>query len=220
MAAITREQIEAGAALYSRPFLLVYDWLALGLISRFIWKCTSSRMLEHCQANITANHLDIGVGTGYFLDKVGFPSPAPRLALMDLNDNSLGKAARRLARYHPHIYRRNALEPFGLDGGGFDSIGMMNLLHCLPGDLESKSAVFENALSVLNEGGVVFGSTIIHGGIEAGSLAERVLKMTNRRHYMTNLNDSLEGLRSALEKHFSLCSVSVCGYMAFFRAWK
>lgn len=218
MSVISEEQVEAGAALYSKPFLYIYDWMALGLFSRFIWRCSSRRMLEHYQENVTANHLDIGVGTGYFLDNCRFPSAEARLVLMDYNQNSLDVAGRRLARHNPEIYRRNALEPFDIDGPGFDSISLMNLLHCLPGDMAGKEAVFEQAGAVLNPGGVLFGSTILGRGDRYNGLAKLTLRITNRAGFMTNLEDDIEGLKEGLERHFNESSVRLVGCQALFRA--
>ncbi len=220
MSVINREQVKAGAALYSKPFLYIYDWIALGLFSSLVWKCPRRYLLKLYNENVTANHLDIGVGTGYFLDNCRFPSSAPRLVLMDLNPNPLEVAGRRLARYNPEIYRRNALEPFNIDGPGFDSVSLMNLLHCLPGDIDGKEAVFEHAGAVLNRGGVLFGSTILGKGEEWSSLARLTLKITNRAGFMTNLEDDIGTLKKGLSRHFRDSSVRMTGCQALFRAVK
>ncbi len=216
----TKEQVEAGAALYSKPFLYIYDLMALGLFSSLIWRCPSRYLLKHYNENVTANHLDIGVGTGYFLDNCRFPSSEPRLVLMDLNRNSLEVAGRRLARYNPEVYRRNALEPFDIGGPGFDSISLMNLLHCLPGDMGEKEAVFQQAGAVLNRGGVLFGSTILGRGDQLGGLANLILRITNRAGFMTNLEDDIGALKEGLSRHFGESSVRVTGCQALFRAVK
>lgn len=220
MSVTNNEQVEAGAALYSKFFLYIYDWMALGLFSSLIWKCPSRYLLKLYNENVTANHLDIGVGTGYFLDNCRFPSSAPRLVLMDLNRNSLEVAKRRLARYNPEVYRRNALEPFDIGAAGFDSISLMNLLHCLPGDMGSKEVVFEHAGAVLNRGGILFGSTILGRGEEWGGLAGLTLKLTNRAGFMTNLEDDIGTLKESLSRHFRDISVRVTGCQALFRAVK
>ena len=107
----TEQQVLAGQAVYTKPMLAAYDLLVLGVSNRFIWGCPTQRLLDHYNRHVTANHLDAGVGTGYFLDKCRFPSPAPRIALLDLNQNTLDFASRRIARYKPETYRRNVLEP-------------------------------------------------------------------------------------------------------------
>jgi hypothetical protein len=114
--------------------------------------------LEHYNRHVSANHLDVGVGTGYFLDHCRFPSHTPRIALMDLNRNSLDFASRRIARYKPETYIRNVLEPIAIDALRFDSIGVNYLLHCLPGTMESKSVAFDHLKALMNPGAVLFGS--------------------------------------------------------------
>ena len=213
-----KKRVEAGTALYSKFFLNYYDWLALGLSGRFIWKCPSYNMLEMYNKYVTDNHLDMGVGTGYFMDNCRFPSPAPRLALMDLNRNALDVAGRRLARYDPEIYQRNVLESFNLDAPGFDSVGMMNLLHCLPGDMDNKQIVFENVKAVMNPGGVLFGSTILYKDVDQTALAGLALKLINRIGYMTNLGDDTEALKRGLNRYFSSSEVWVIGCEALFWA--
>jgi 16S rRNA G1207 methylase RsmC len=161
----SEEQIEAGQAIYTKRTLAAYDFVVLGLSNRFIWKCPTNRLLEQYNTRITANHLDVGVGTGYFLDRCRFPSPEPRVALMDLNRNALDFAARRIARYKPETYVRNVLEPISIDAEKFDSVGVNYLLHCLPGSIGSKPAVFDHLKSLMNPNAVLFGSTLLQGGV-------------------------------------------------------
>jgi SAM-dependent methyltransferase len=216
----TDAEVKAAISLYSKLFLSVYNSLALGCGCRAIWGCPSRHLLELYNDCISANHLDIGVGTGYFMDKCRFPSPRPRLVLMDLNTNSLEKAGKRLARYHPETYRRNVLEPFNLDVPPFDSIGMMHLLHCLPGNMETKSVVFKNALEVLKPGGTIFGSTFLYRGVKANLLRTVTLKIVNRAGFMHNLEDTEEGLKADLEQYFTESAVWTIGSEALFRARK
>jgi ubiquinone/menaquinone biosynthesis C-methylase UbiE len=206
----------SGQSLCTKLFLSAYDWLALGLHCRFIWNCSADHMLELYNQNITANHLDVGVGTGYFLERCKFSTANPRLALMDLNPDCLERAGKRVARYNPVKYQRNILEPIEIDAQKFDSIGIMNLLHCLPGDIRSKSVVFENLKALLNDGGVIFGSTILYRGVERSPLASYTLKLSNRMGFMTNMDDNPEGLKLVLSQHFSQYMVKVIGCVALF----
>lgn len=89
----TSEQVVAGQAVYSKSTLGIYDWFVVGFSNRLIWKCPSAHILALYDRHVTANHLDVGVGTGYFLDHCRFPSDHPRLGLMDLNQNCLEAAA-------------------------------------------------------------------------------------------------------------------------------
>jgi len=216
MIATDPKRIEAGTALYSHYFLCMYDWLALGYNCRFIWKCPSHHMLELYNKYVSANHLDIGVATGYFMDKCEFPGDKPRLVLMDLNHNSLRTASKRLARYNPGIYQRNALDPFDIDAPAFDSIGMLNLLHCIPGNMKTKGIVFENVKAVMNPDAVLFGSTILYGGVKRSAIATCLAKTNNRFGIMSNIDDNLDDLRNELQRYFSNSSVETIGCVALF----
>ena len=132
------DAVVAGQAIYDKRTLAIYDLLVLGLSNRWIWRCPTPIQLDHYNKNLSANHLDVGVGTGYFLDKCRFPVDMPRVALMDLNCNSLESSARRIVRYKPQTYVRNVLEPIPFEAEKFDSVSMNYLLHCLPGSLESE----------------------------------------------------------------------------------
>src|SRR5512143_3043921 len=160
---VTNEQVAAGQAVYTKRTLSIYDFLVLGVSNRFLWKCPTSRLEEHYSEHVTANHLDVGVGTGYFLDRCSFPSQAPRIALMDLNAATLDFASRRIARYQPETHCRNVLEPISLAGEKFDSIGINYLLHCIPGSIGSKAVAFDHLKALMNPGAVIFGSTLLQG---------------------------------------------------------
>ena len=215
---MTPEQVEAGQALYSRPFLAIYDWCALGLNCRYVWRCPSHHLLAHYNRHVSAYHLDVGVGTGHFLDKCTFPSTRLRLALMDLNLNCLDVAAKRVARHNPEVYRRNVLDPIEIDAPGFDSIAVLNVLHCLPGTMETKGVAFDHLKALLNPGGVLFGSTIVCRGVRMNPLATLVAWWNNRLGTMTNMEDDADGLRHALEQRFAETSVEVIGCEALFWA--
>ncbi|MBE0481084.1 MAG: class I SAM-dependent methyltransferase [Dehalococcoidia bacterium] len=222
MSAVTpnspQEQVWAGQKLYTRTFLTVYDPVALGFHCRFIWRCSRSHLLEFYNRHVSGNHLDIGVGTGYFVDRCHFPVKIPRLALMDLNPNCLRFASRRLARYRPEIYQRNVLEPIKIDVPRFDSIAIFNLLHCLPGDMTSKAQVFEHVRPLLNPGGVLFGSTMVYKGVRRGIVATLVFQLTNKMKFMSNKEDGIDELRANLELHFSASHVELAGCEAVFWA--
>lgn len=70
------ERAVAGQAVYTKRVLHVYDLFVLGFSNRFVWRCPTPALLAHYDRHVTANHLDVGVGTGYFLDRCHFPSAA------------------------------------------------------------------------------------------------------------------------------------------------
>ena len=214
------ERVNLATALYSKSVLFLYDWMMLGYNCHFLWKCPSRHLLDIYNRFVTTNHLDVGVGTGYFMHKCRFPAPKPRLALMDYSPNSLNAAARRLSRYRPEVYLRNVLQPFDLPAPEFDSIALMNLLHCLPGNMKTKGVVFEHAVEVMNPGGVLFGSTILYRKDRNDVMTTMALDMSNRRGYMTNRDDIVEDLEESLAAHFPESSVRLIGYEALFWARK
>ena len=63
---ITGKQVEAGQAVYTKPMLAVYDLLVLGFSNRLVWRCPSKHILALYDRYVTANHLDVGVGTDIF----------------------------------------------------------------------------------------------------------------------------------------------------------
>jgi hypothetical protein len=139
---------------------------------------------------------------------------------MDSSSNPIVAASKRLSRYKPEVYLKNAAEPFGLDARPFDSIAMMNLLHCITGNIKTKAIVFEYAKEVMNPGAVIFGSTILYKGVKRNALATLAIKYYNKTGSMANMDDSLEDLQESLRSSFSDSSVKLIGCEALFWARK
>ncbi len=215
---VTEEQVVAGQAAYTRRMLAIYDLVVLGFSGPLIWKCPTRRLLELYDNHVSGNHLDVGVGTGYFLDRCRFPCAAPRVALMDLNPTALDYAAHRIARYRPVTYLRNVLEPITIVGEKFDSIGVNYLLHCLPGDVASKSVVFDHLKALMAPGAILFGSTIVQGGAARSWAALRLMAFYNSKGVFSNEKDDAEGWRRALEQRFGSVSFELVGCVALFSA--
>ena len=212
----TPEQVEAGHAFYTKRALRFYDLAILGYFSRFAWKCPARRIVEHYNEHESANHLDVGVGTGYFLDRARFVSESPRIALMDLNPSCLEVASRRIERYHPEAFRANVLDRIPVDAPKFDSVGMNYLLHCLPGDIRSKAVVFQHLKALANPGCVFFGATLLHNGVPRNWLARRVMDRNNALGIFSNAADDLDGLRAAVAEHFTDSVIAVVGCVGVF----
>jgi SAM-dependent methyltransferase len=208
--------VHAGQAVYTRPMLAVYDYVVLGAFCRFVWRCPKCHILKLYQGCVSANHLDAGVGTGYFLDHCRLPSPQPRLALLDLNQYSLQVAAKRLARYRPETYRADVLQPLNIRGPGFDSVGISALLHCLPGTMRAKAVALDHLKAVLNPGGVLFGATLLGKDVPATWLARLAMKRFNAVRVFCNRDDSLSGLHEALTARLVDVSLRLIGCVALF----
>lgn len=214
----TPEQVAAGHAFYTKRSLAIYDLAILGYFSRVAWRCPAQRIVAHYDRHVSANHLDVGVGTGYFLDHCTFPTPpeSPRLALMDVNTACLAVAAARVDRLDPELIEGNVLEPAAYDGPRFDSVGLNYVLHCLPGDLGSKAVALDHLIALTNPGARVFGATLLHEGVPRNWIARRVMSRNNRQGVFSNAADSLVGLRSALAERLSEPSVEVVGCVGIF----
>ena len=213
---VSEEQVRAGQAVYTRRSLRLYDFVVLGVTNHLIWNCPTQRLIEHYNKHVTANHLDVGVGTGYFLDNCRFPSQTPRIALSDVNHNSLAFAAQRIARYTPETYLRNALEPLSIDAAKFDSVGINYLLHCLPGTIESKTVTLDHLKTLMNPNAVLFGSTLLQNGVSRNWFARRLMDFYNKKGIFSNRHDALHGLQQALSQRFQDVSVETVGCAALF----
>lgn len=211
-------EVIAGQAVYTKSTLSFYDLGIVGLSNSYIWKCPSALIEAHYNANVSANHLDVGVGTGYFLDRCLFPTDHPRVGLMDMNPNSLEYTSKRLERYEPETYQHNVLEEMTTPIESFDSVGTNYLLHCIPGAIADKAILFDHLKRLMNPGARVFGSTILQEGVERSWLAKRVMALYNQRGIFSNTQDSLEGLGSALAQRFEKVTIEVVGCVALYSA--
>jgi 2-polyprenyl-3-methyl-5-hydroxy-6-metoxy-1,4-benzoquinol methylase len=212
----TIEEVEAGQAVYTKRTLSAYDIIVLGISNRYIWKCPSSRIEAHYNNHLSSNHLDVGVGTGYFLDRCKFPSNSPRVALMDMNTNVLEFASKRIERYSPETYLQNILEKISTAIAPFDSVGVNYLFHCVPGAMIDKAVAFDHLKELMNPGARVFGSTILQGGVKRGWMAKRLMALYNKKGIFANTDDDLEGLRSSLTQRFESVTLEVVGCVALF----
>lgn len=214
---MTQKPVERSQAAFNDRTLKYYDWL-LELTCNRIWRCSIERTLELYQRHVSANHLEVGVGTGYFLDRIRFPDPEPRLALLDVNSHCLRHTEARLARYAPEVYCASALAPIEVSVRGFDSIAINYVLHCMPGALPDKGIAFAHLKPLLNPGGVLFGSTVLREGVPCDLRARVVMALYNTRKVFCNLQDGLTGLTKALEDTFQHVQIDVVGCVAQFCA--
>lgn len=212
-------ELERGQRIYTPLVLCTYDLFVLGFSNRFVWRCRSARILERYDRYAGRRHLDLGVGTGWYLDRCPWPVEQPEITLLDLNENSLSLAARRLARYAPREVRANVLDPLPLADARFESVAANYLLHCLPGPVESKAATLAaNVRPYLEPDGVLFGSTILGRGVPHTRIGRRLMKVYNAKGIFSNLEDDESGLRKGLVATFADVEIDVLGAVALFAA--
>ncbi|KAL6718613.1 hypothetical protein ACLMJK_002847 [Lecanora helva] len=210
-----------GAKAYSNLILYVYDYFVLRFMAFFFWRCSTDAVtLPFFKSHISrrGKHLDIGVGTGWFLEHADLSSTAS-ITLSDLNANCLEKTKARLNRPDLDCLQHDILEPFPSEVGQFDSISLMYLLHCLPPPQKRKGQVLAMLKSHLKPGGVLFGCTVL--GPYSGNqtrLSQFALRRINRKGRMGNLDDTEEGFVEVLRKHYASVESLVVGSMLFFTA--
>ncbi|MEM8935645.1 MAG: class I SAM-dependent methyltransferase [Pseudomonadota bacterium] len=220
MSATTNEsdEVNAGQAVYSPLTLAFYDLIVLGVSNAWIWRCPTKRLRALYDRNAKARHLDIGVGTGYFLDTCKWPVPNPEIALADLNLNSLQAAAKRIARYAPTLQQHNVFEEFS-PAEPFDSVGLNFLLHCLPGDgLLEKATIFDSLRNIIAPSSRVFGSTITYDAAHRSGPATWLMSAYNRRGVFSNKNDLGDDLIAGLESRFATVATERYGSVLLFEA--
>jgi len=208
-----------GAAVYSPLVLRLYDWWVLGVSNRFAWDCpTREVLLPFFRAHIGHRHLDVGVGTGFYLAEARPPS-STRVVLMDLNPQSLYAAQARAGLTFTRVVRHDVMQPLPPDVGyGLDSISLFYLLHCLPGTMLQKARVFANLKGHLAPGGVVYGATILGDEADHNALGRKLMRIYNGKGIFGNQSDTRDGLERALARHFSWFTVRVVGKVALFEA--
>jgi len=188
--------------IYNEFMLRFYDLTVLQISNKFIWRCPTENLLDFFNKHITSNHLDIGVGTGYYLDKCIFPSKNPRIGLMDISSGSLKATQKRINRYSPESYHQNILEKITAEIEPFQSISMNYLIHCIPGNMDEKLKIFENVQKILLPNGIIFGSTLIFDENQ-NRIAKKLMQKYNEKGIFNNYHDSREGLEKNLAKYFN-----------------
>jgi hypothetical protein len=204
--------------IYSKAGLRAYDAVVMRLLARHVWGCPSDLFVEHYRKHVTSNHADIGVGTGYCLDRCGFAAADPRLLLIDLQPNCLEYAARRLARYQPQMLVRDVLEPMPNISRRFDSVALAGVLHCLPGGMQHKARAFDTLRSLTHPGSKIFGYSLVTDATRRRRRSDVALRMLNRIRAVDNAGDRAGDLARELSSRFAECSVEQVGQMAFFSA--
>jgi ubiquinone/menaquinone biosynthesis C-methylase UbiE len=214
---ITSEHVDAGQAVYSPTVLRNYDWMVLGLSNRLLWRCPTAELRRLYDRNVSDRHLDVGVGTGYFLNRARWPVAMPSITLVDLNPNCLTAASRRIRRFSPQTIVANILEPLP-PIEPFRSAGLCYLLHCVPGTISDKAVAFDHVSALLAPGARVFGASIVQGNLPRSRVAQAFMDLYNRKGIFANANDTLEGLDAALRKRFRDVKVQSRGTVALFEA--
>jgi len=201
----------ASGGIYNPVTLRLYDAGVLGLTNRLIWRCPTATMVEHYRSHAGRSHLDVGPGTGYFLERIDSPS----LTLLDLNASCLAAASVRVGHGRSVAsLQQSFFDPLPREHS-FDSIGLNFLLHCIPS--HEKWDRLSQLRGHLRPGGTIFGSTLIPDP-ETATLAARALNSTyNRLGVFGNADDTMDELENALRGYTEVSTRRV-GQVALFSA--
>jgi SAM-dependent methyltransferase len=205
-----------GQSEYTPPLLRLYDPLVLGPIARFVWRCPTTRLVDGYRRHIRHRHLDVGPGTGYFLERSGLPDGS-RVTILDPNTNVLDHASRRLRHLEVTAVEADVLKPLPVDGP-FDSAALHLVIHCLPGPLSRKADAVANVAAVLTPTGVLFGASVLGTTGPQTWLSRGVLSAFNRRGAFDNLDDTEDGLHGILAASFEHVELETVGSIAIFAA--
>jgi SAM-dependent methyltransferase len=204
----------AGQSEYTPFFLKIYDPVVLGFFTRVVWRCPTTVLVERYRRYVRPRHLDVGPGTGYFVERAGLPEGSP-VTLLDPNKNVLDHATRRLQRLDITAVEADVCQPLPIDGP-FDSAALNGVIHCLPGPLSRKAGAVANVAAVLEPTGTLFGASIL-GTLGPHTWLSRIaLDANNRRGIFDNLGDTQDGLREVLGASFEHVELETVGSMAIF----
>lgn len=207
-------------ARYQKYMSSIYHGWALAFVHRFLWRCPTDLIGQQFNALTSANHLDVGGGTGYYMKK-HLPQRMKRIALVDMNQKRLDSSVHSIEpQFHPEVYCCNVLEPLALHGDRFDSVSMNSLLHCLPGTITQKAIIFNHLNDVMNPGAVLFGCTVLGRGTPKNQFAQTLMAFYNRKGIFSNTNDEVHELHRALNVHFSDVKMNLFGCVAIFSGKK
>ncbi len=201
---------------YNRVLLNAYDPLVLGPIARYVWRSPTPQLVEGYRRHIRDRHLDVGPGTGYFLDRSGLPEGAA-MTIVDPNQNVLRHVSRRLGRFAVTSVEADVLKPLPV-AGPFDSAALHMVIHCLPGPMSRKAMAVANIAAVLEPDGVLFGGSVLGRSGHHTWLARRFLDVFNRQGGFDNLDDTEDGLREILGASFEHVELETMGSVAIFAA--
>ncbi len=89
-----------GQAGYNPLLLGIYDAWVLKFMAPTVWKMPVPPMVELYRRHLGSRHLDVGPGTGYFIEKAR-PAEGTEVTLLDPNPHVLEHASRRLESMAP-----------------------------------------------------------------------------------------------------------------------
>ncbi|GAB7352919.1 hypothetical protein MBLNU459_g3504t1 [Dothideomycetes sp. NU459] len=212
-------EVENGEEVLYTPWRLTYyDFWVLGIVTTYAWCCpTTTYLLPLFRANVRKNHLDIGVGSGYYLGPSTVPTTT-NLTLIDSESHALAVAKARTRRMDATAIVANVLKPLPLSQK-YDSVSMYYLLHCIPVSIEEKCRVFSNIKVHMTTDGVLTGANILNKGVKQDNFFGAWIRRGITRHgILHNQSDTAYDFEHALRENFCQVETWVVGSIFIFRA--
>jgi len=206
------------AALYSKLLLSVYDLYVYKFAAPIAFRCPVENMEALYRKYCAKQHLEIGVGTGHFLQKAHEWRLLQDITLLDLNPNCLQITAEKLTGLTVSCHEANILKPLNLGNKRFGSVGLNFVLHCVPGSFKEKGVVFKSLKPYLLPEAVVFGSTAIYKSQQKNLLAPVVMNAYNALGIFNNKQDEKQDLIDGLSAEFKYVNIEQIGNILFFVA--
>ena len=205
-----------GQAGYNAVLLAIYDAWVLKFMAPTVWKTPIPPVVERYRRHLGSRHLDVGPGTGYFIEKAN-PPEGTEITLLDPNPNVLQHASRRLESMAPTTVQADVMKPLPVEGP-FDSAALSFVLHCLRDPMTNKARAVRNIADVLTPDGVLFGGTVLGPAASHTRSARAFLWAANKQGGFDNLDDTVHGLHEILGASFRDVEVEVVGSAALFSA--
>lgn len=217
---------EANPGVYNRLVMLVVYTVWVHWICHPLAWGVSNRWIRNAYRVWSGPvHLTIGPGNGRFLRHL--PKRVRVLHLMDLNPQCLTMGARVTRRHNRtlHAHLQDLLAQWkDLPDNSVNSIDIMMVLHCLRGtSFADKAAFIAEAHRVLEDGGVLFGATIVASGtrVRVNRFARLLMGVYNgAKNVFCNAGDTSDELLAQLRIHFPDVDFQVQGCTATFVAVK
>jgi SAM-dependent methyltransferase len=203
---------------YNNWQLNVYDLMAVRIFQPYVWGCPMKVFHQLYDRNMGGRHLELGVGTGLFVDRPRAAWQGAELTLVDLNQNCLDRATRRLRPRPVRARLGDIMQPMPDLAGRFDSVALNLVMHTIPGGWAAKGPAFRTAVDCLRPGGRLFGSTVLDRGVPLPWYRRRLMRYQHRQGNFQNQGDDERGLTEQLERYCEDVHVSTHGATAVFEA--
>ena len=136
------------------------------------------------------------VWTGWFLDRCEWPVETPQITLVDLNENSLSVASKRIAATRPRRFKRMCwIRSTSATRASTRSVRITSSIAFPASSGQRVARVASSACPYLTPGGVFFGSTILGRDVPHNLLGRRLMRLYNRKGIFSNLADDQRGTR-------------------------